>query len=234
MTILHLVRHGHTGLGAARDDGLSDIGVRQSRLLGAWWTRRGLRPGLVAIGTLVRHRQSAETCLAELGGWFPITTEAGLDDYDGEDVLRAHCPELADADAMVQFFARQENPHRAFQRLFAEAVARWIGGAHDGDYREPWPAFRSRCLAALESLAVTTAAQGHEALAIFTSGGPIAVACQAALGIPDDRLLRLDGSLVNGGVTRLGTGPSGGFRLSQFNAASHLEAERDSSLITYR
>ena len=234
MTILHLVRHGHTSLGAARDDGLSELGVRQARLLGAWWMRLGLRPGLVAVGTFARHRQSAEACLAELGGWFPITTEAGLDDFDGEEVLRAHSPELADAGAIVRHFAGHENPHRAFRRLFAEAVARWVGGAHDADYREPWPAFRARCLEALESLAATTAAQGHDAVAIFTSGGPIAVACQAALGIPDGRLLRLNESLANASVTRLGTGPSGGFRLLQLNAAPHLEAERDSTLITYR
>lgn len=234
MTILHLVRHGHVSLGAARGDGLSDLGVRQSRLLGAWWTRVGLRPGLVAVGTFARHRQSADACLAELGGWIPVTTEPGLDDFDAEDLLRAHRPDLADAEALVRFFADHENPHRAFQRLFAEAVARWVGGRHDADYLEPWPAFRTRCLAALDSLAATTAAQGHEALAIFTSGGPIAVACQAALGIPDDRLLRLNSSLVNAGVTRLGTGPSGGFRLLQFNAASHLETERDSTLLTHR
>jgi broad specificity phosphatase PhoE len=234
MTILHLVRHGHTGLGAARIDGLSELGFRQSRLLGAWWARLGLRPGLVAVGTFTRHRQSADACLAELGGWFPVTTEPGLDDFDGEDLLRVHNPALTDPEAIVRYFASHENPHRAFQRLFAEAVGRWVGGAHDDAYLEPWPAFRSRCLEALESLAATTAAQGHEALAIFTSGGPIAVACQAALGIPDDRLLRLIGSLGNAGVTRLGTGPSGGFRLMQFNAVPHLEAERDSTLLTSR
>lgn len=234
MTILHLVRHGHTGLGAARDEGLSETGVRQSRLLGAWWARVGLRPGLVAVGTFARHRQSADACVAGLGGWIPVTTEPGLDDFDGEELLRIHNPALADADAIVRFFGSHENPHRAFQRQFAEAVARWVGGHHDADYVEPWPAFRARCLAAIDSLAATTAAQGHEALAIFTSGGPIAVACQAALGIPDERLLRLIGSLANAGVTRLGTGPSGGFRLLQFNAASHLEAERDSTLLTYR
>lgn len=233
MTTLHLVRHGQASLGAADYDRLSALGERQSALLGAWWRQVGLVPAAASVGAHRRHRESAQACLAALGATLALSEEPGLDEFDGEDVLRVHRPDLADGEAIQGFFAREDSPARAFQSLFGAAVARWVGGGHDADYREPWPAFRARVLEALGSVAERARSQGHAEVVVFTSGGPITVACQAALGIPDARILDLNWSLFNAGVTQVHAG-SRGLRIGPVNAVSHLELARDPTLLTHR
>ena len=233
MTTIHLVRHGQASLGAADYDRLSATGVRQSELLGRWWKQLGMRFDAVAIGSHRRHRDSALACLAALGVPFDPAEDAALDEFDGEAVLRAHRADLADGGAIERFFASEAEPARAFQSIFGAAVVRWVGGEHDGDYGEPWPAFRSRCLGAFEAIVRRAKDEGHANVAVFTSGGPITVACQAALGIPDARVLSLNWALLNAGVTRI-RAASSGLRLAQFNAVPHLEVAGDDSLLTHR
>jgi broad specificity phosphatase PhoE len=234
VTILYLVRHAQASFGGADYDRLSDVGRRQAALLGDWWKRTGVRLNGVATGSQLRHRQSAEACLQAMGET-GITPEIDpeLNEYDHDDVLRRHRPDLGDAAALQRFLAGEKEPRRAFHRVFAAAVERWVGGAHDADYREPWPAFRARCAGALEALALRAQGEGRVATAVFTSGGPITVVCQVALGIPDARILDLNWALLNAGVTQVRS-RSSGLRLSQFNSVSHLDLACDASLITYR
>ena len=114
--------------------------------------------------------------------------------------------------------------------LFEQAVARWVGGAHDAEYAETWPAFRARGKAALATL-LDALPQGSDAL-VFTSGGPIAALAQDLLHIPDSDGFRLNWGLVNCGVTKLVRGRDG-LRLSTFNGHAHFEGEH-ASLVTYR
>jgi broad specificity phosphatase PhoE len=119
---------------------------------------------------------------------------------------------------------------RAFQALFARAVARWTDGAHDAEYSESWPAFRRRSVAALDEIA-RVLARGATAL-VFTSGGPITAICQHLLGTPDREAFRLTWALVNAGVTKVLL-TSRGPVLSTVNDHAHFEGERR-ELITYR
>ena len=145
-----MVRHGQASFGAADYDQLSPTGVEQSRLLGAWFAGSGLRFGAVVTGSLKRHRQTAEACLGALPGapaeW---RTDPGFDEYDHEEVIVRLRPDFADPAAARAALEREANPRRAFQQIFSQAMARWMDGAHDAEYRESWPAFRARCVGAL-------------------------------------------------------------------------------------
>jgi broad specificity phosphatase PhoE len=233
MATFLLVRHGQASLGAADYDRLSELGVRQSALLGEWWKRIGMRFDAVVTGELARHRDSAAACLAAMQSAPPVTAETAFDEYDAWDVLRVHRPDFRDGEAVGHFFAREANPARAFQALFCAAVERWVSGLHDGDYREPWPAFRGRVLEGFRALAAGARGEGRSSVAVFTSGGPITVICQEALGIPDARILELNWALLNAGITQVRSGASG-WRLGLFNAVPHLEVARDASLLTHR
>lgn len=233
MTTIHLVRHGQASLGAADYDQLSALGTRQAALLGRWWQQIGLQPDAVVAGGLKRHGQSAHACLAAMGRACEVSIDPGFDEFDGEDILRVHRPDLGDAQAVRRFLDQAAHPARAFQAAFGAAVQRWVGGAHDADYAQPWPAFRHRVLAALHAQVQAAAHAGHASVAVFTSGGPIAVACQAALGVPDAHVLDLNWPLFNAGVTQLRAG-AGGLRLRHFNAVPHLEVVREVALLTHR
>ena len=234
MTTIYLVRHAQASFGGTDYDRLSEVGLRQAALLGQWWKRIDVRLDGVRSGAQLRQRQSARACLEAMGSAdIDPEIDAALNEYDHDEVLRRHRPDLGDAAALARFLAGEKEPRRAFHRVFAQAVERWIGGAHDADYRESWTAFRARCTQALQALAAGAKSEGRGATAVFTSGGPITVACQAALDIPDARILDLNWSLLNAGVTQLRASRAG-LRLAHFNSIAHLEVAGDRALVTYR
>ncbi len=229
---LYLVRHGQASFGAADYDVLSPLGERQSRLLGAWLKRCAIRPDALASGRMRRQLDTARLCAAESGGppeadWL---VGDGLGEYDHESVVARYRPDYADPAAMRADLARSDNPRRAFHEMYVQAVARWTGGAHDADYREPWPAFRGRVLGGLRAL---TALDARSVWA-FTSGGPITAICQHLLSLPDSSAFTLNWPLVNAGITRLRFDGRGMVSLATFNAHPHLDETGDPGLLTYR
>jgi broad specificity phosphatase PhoE len=232
-----LVRHGQASFGAADYDRLSAHGVEQSRLLGQWFAGCKLAAGQVVTGSLKRHRQTAEACLAALPGapaaaeW---RTDAGFNEYDHVEVLQKHAPQLTDPIAAKDALASEADLKKSFQKIFAQAMARWMGGHHDGDYRESWPAFRARCVGAARRI-VENAGAVQGAILVFTSGGPIAAICQELLGIPNERAAMVNFSLANSSVTRLlFSGKDGRISLSYLNNFAHLEQTGEAECVTYR
>lgn len=234
MTVVYLVRHGQASFGADDYDRLSPLGGEQARLLGDWATECGFRVDRVVLGTACRHRRSAERCLAAHGSGPPARdwiVEPGFDEFDHHDVLVRFRPELAEPGALGRLLAQSDHPRRAFQHLFAGAVARWVGGGHDPDYRESWRAFQQRCRSALDRLMAM--ADPAREVWVFTSGGPITALLQGLLAIPDARIFDLNWTLVNAGVTQL-RGRPGRISLGYLNSRAHLERQRRPELITYR
>ncbi len=229
MRELLLIRHGQASFGAEDYDQLSPIGEQQSSLLGEWLAACGPAPELVAVGPRLRHRDTASLCLQAAGLSSPSVLFPGLDEFDHHEILARQRPDLAGPGALRAELKQDTDPHRAFQRLFADAVARWIDGRHDAEYSVPWPAFRANVLDTLEQLAKHPARN----LWAFTSGGPIAVIASALLEAPVARTFKLSWPLVNTGVTRLRLS-SRGATLMTYNTWPHLERVNDTRLVTLR
>lgn len=232
---IHLVRHGQASFGADDYDELSALGHEQGRILGRWHAAGSERFDLVALGGLKRHRQTAEAWAAQLAEAAPAEADwivdPGLDEYDHREMmLRAH-PEAGDLAGLQRWLADTAPSRRAFQELFSTAMARWMSGRHDTEYRESWPHFRDRCVGALEALVAR--AGPSRRLVVFTSGGPISAVCQHLLDLPAARAAELNWSLMNGAVTKLFYRP-GRLSLSSLNNHSHLERSGDPALLTYR
>ena len=234
---IYLVRHGQASFGAADYDKLSATGVEQARLLGSWFASCRQRFGQSVTGSLRRHRETAEACLGALPDPLKpgqILADPDFDEYDHTEVLVRHRPGFADTEAANAALARHDNPRRVFQQIFDDAMARWMGGQHDAEYRESWPAFRARCVGALQRL-VAQAGSAQSAI-VFTSGGPIAAICQELLGFPDRRAAELNFALVNSAVTKLlyRSGEPERVSLSYLNNFAHLEQTGQAQTITYR
>lgn len=231
---VYLVRHGQASFGAADYDQLSPRGEEQGRILGRWHQQQGLGIDAIALGGLKRHRQTAEAWAAERSGapapalW---TVDPGFDEYDHREMLmRAH-PEAKDEAGLKRWLAESAPSRDAFQQIFAAAMARWMSGQHDDDYRESWPSFHGRCIGALEALVAR--AGSSKRLMVFTSGGTISAIVQSLLDLPALRVAELNWSLVNGGVTKLFYQGSR-LSLSSLNNYSHFEQTGDAGFITYR
>jgi broad specificity phosphatase PhoE len=215
--VVLLVRHGQASFGADDYDVLSDTGWEQGRLLGRWLAACGVAPTAVVQGGMRRHRETAEAA-----GWSGAEVDLGWDEFDHLSVVAAN------RDAPAGDLDRRE-----FQRAFELATTRWTAGGHDGEYAEPWSAFRARVGAALDR-ACARAGSG-DTVVVVTSGGPIGAAC-AALVDPDadDAAFartwrRFNTVLVNSSVTRVVVGSTGA-RLLTFNEHPHLGGDT----LTYR
>lgn len=226
-----LVRHGQASFGAPDYDQLSDIGCEQSRRLGRWFTSTCQKFDLAVTGTQRRHLQTAEYCLAALGSNIPQLIDADLNEYDYREMLVRYDARLATPSALRAVIDAHPNPRRAFQEIFAAAFERWIGATQNNEYRESFLEFRARCLGALRRR--VAAAARSQRIIVFTSGGPISVMIQSALGLADDRVPALNFSLVNAAVTTLLFRPTE-FSLLTLNCFQHLEDSGAARLITYR
>ena len=232
MAELLLIRHGQASFGAADYDQLSPVGEQQSRRLGAWLRETASAPALIASGSLRRHAQTLQQCVDAAGVDAARLTLPGLDELDHVELLQKHRPDLVGHTALSAELKRSDDPQRAFQKIFAAAVARWTGGAHDGDYARGWTDFRTQALAALQALAERATDCDGEIWA-FTSGGPIAVIATELLGVPVQRTFALSWPLVNTGLTRLRLGLRQ-HQLITYNAWPHLAGAAHAALVTHR
>lgn len=234
MSHLYLVRHGQASFGSRDYDQLSPLGHTQAELLGQWLANSGLMPGHVLHGTLKRQKQTAEKCLATwlgsaAGSITPLIDNA-FNEFDHKEVLLRTHPQFGEPGYLEQFLAEQSDGRRAFQKLFAESVTRWVSSRHDSEYTETWQSFRERCVAGLFR-AADAAQQGD--VWIFTSGGPIAAIMQYTLGLSIETMLDLNWTILNGSISHF-THRQGRTRLRQFNSVSHLTLAERPDLHTYR
>ncbi|MDE2156020.1 MAG: histidine phosphatase family protein [Xanthomonadaceae bacterium] len=229
MGSLLLIRHGQACFGSADYDRLSPLGELQSQRLGQWLKQAGQAPDLIAVGPLRRHAQTADLCVAAAAVTAPRIMVADLDEIDHEEILARHRPDLATAAQLSAEMAGAGDPHRAFQRLFAAAVARWVSGEFDGEYTRSWGAFRAATLQGLQALA----AHGARTIWAFTSGGTIAVMVNALVGAPAGQAFALSWPLVNTSLTRIRTGAQR-HSLVSYNSWPHLEHADAGHLVTHR
>jgi broad specificity phosphatase PhoE len=230
--MIYLIRHAQASFGADDYDALSPLGLEQARVLGEALATRlhGAGDLQVWCGAMKRHRQTAEGCLAALAREHALEVHAGFNEFDHEQVIAVFEPRYATRGTMQAELRSAADPARAFQAMFLQAMARWTGGAHDADYVESWPAFRARCVAALQQVA---AALPREATAlVFTSGGTLAALCQELLGLDIEAALRLNWRFANAGITKLATGRDGP-RLLTLNEHGHFEGA-NAPLLTFR
>ena len=206
------------------------MGIRQAQVLGNSLRHRVPQVDAVISGAMKRHQQTAEQCLTHMGRPSQWQEDPGWNEYDHEQVIHAHKPAYRNRALMMADLARTLQPRRAFQKMFSEAVERWMSGEYDQDYAESWVQFEQRCIGALKQL-VEQLGPSKTAL-VFTSGGPISAVSQDLLQIPATNIFKLNGTLANCGVTKL-IYSERGIYLSSLNEHTAFEGEY-AELITYR
>ena len=236
MASLFIVRHAQASFLAENYDLLSPIGEAQSRLLGEYWAARNLCFDRVCAGPRVRHRDTVKCVRAayeRAGLGFPeVQVIPDFDEYPAEAVMKFGLPLLLEADPRVQdlhaAFLHSDQPHdrrATFQRLFEVVVAQWAHGGLQLEGVETWPEFCFRVNAGLNQF---LSAGG--CAAIFTSGGPAAVALQRALDLSPQRTLQASWMVRNSSWSEF-VYSANRFTLGSFNAHGHIA---EPSHLTYR
>jgi broad specificity phosphatase PhoE len=239
MSVLVLVRHGQASFLEEDYDKLSTIGQTQSRQLGEYWARRGVRFDRVISGPRVRQKHTAELVgegFREAGlPWPDAEIVPEFDEFQFGGILESFLPQLMETNTHVrELMADYENAEsmpdkkKKFQKAFEAIVDLWISGQLKSSDVESWPAFVNRVRKGIHDI-VSTNGSGSR-IAVFTSGGPTAVSMKVALNLADQDSIQLAWQLRNGAITEfLYSGNR--FTLSSFNNVSHLD---DPELWTYR
>jgi len=231
MGSIYLIRHGQASFGSENYDQLSELGERQATRLGQVLNQRLPKFDTVIMGSLYRHQQTAVNCLAEFGqnlDQVNLKIDAGWNEYDHRNVLAQLNPEFATAAGTTEFIRKQENPKVAFEKIFNDAMARWISNEDGTGYTELWNSFTSRVDKAMQEVLTHPA----KSIAVFTSGGPISLVAQSLLGVPQDKIMDMNWTLMNCGVTKLVSTGSRVF-VASLNEHTHFEGAENKHFITY-
>jgi broad specificity phosphatase PhoE len=238
MSHIILVRHGQASFLEENYDQLCANGEAQSRLLGEYWSRRGVLLGAAYSGPRIRQQATARIVgdayrSASLD--FPGTVVMNeFDEYQAETVLSKCLPQLLPANAEIAELHRayrdSESGERrkTFQKLFETVISKWVAGEVTAPGIESWQDF---CLRVERGLAQVVRGTSPAATAVvFTSAGPIAVAIRRALHLSAEDTLQLTWMSRNASFSSfLASGER--FTLSTFNAHPHLDGN---GLLTYR
>ncbi len=229
MSRIILVRHGQASFGKKEYDRLSDLGRTQAGHVGRALAERGVRPSRIITGSMRRQGDTA-AALREAAGWtVPIVTDDAWDEYAHGPILTAYKPAYRSMTVMKADLARTLRPMRAFDEMYAVAMARWVTGEHAADYDEPFEAFGERVTAGLRSVAEDLGRT--ETAVVVSSAGAISWVTASALEGGPAVWTRLQRVLANASVTTMTVGASGPL-LRTFNDTSHFDHHPD--LLTLR
>jgi broad specificity phosphatase PhoE len=239
MSRVVLVRHAQASFLEPNYDKLCATGEVQARLLGEYWTRRGVLFSRAWSGPRVRQVQTArmvEEAYRRLGREFPevaVMNEFG--EYQAEAVLKLGLPQALEKSQGIrhlhQVFEHAKDTDerkRSFQQMFEAVIGMWVSGELAIDGVESWQDFCARVDRGIATIVNSTTPAGDSV--VFTSGGPIGVVMRRALNLSDANTLQLTWMSRNASFTEFLSSGSR-FTLSTFNAHPHIE---DEALLTYR
>lgn len=217
-----MVRHGQASFGSEDYDCLSSIGEHQSVRLGQYFARQHLVFDRVLIGTMRRHRQTAERIFSGMGAHLPWEALPGLDEYDFESLFRAaslQYPELSEA---------ATGGRKEYYRGLKRVLHLWANDQISALVRESWHEFQARVADVRRRLQTDR----RERVLVITSGGVIGAHTQQVLSAPPSTAIELNLQIHNSSVSRYYFGDSG-FALAGFNGLPHLDLRLDRDLVTY-
>ncbi|HYL74979.1 MAG TPA: histidine phosphatase family protein [Bryobacteraceae bacterium] len=239
MALLTLVRHGQASFLKENYDKLSELGERQSRILGEYWLRTGAVFDQVYQGPACRHLRTGEM-VADVyrqagAGWSDAVTLPELNEYAGIEVVRTFLPGLMEThedirvmEAEFRQAGEQDVAFRLFDKLFARITRMWVNEELDSPDIEPWKDFCARIDRGIGR--IREGAGKNSRIVAFTSGGVIAATVRAALDLSPQKTLETSWTSRNASYTEFLFSPER-FSLSSFNNHPHLE---DEELLTYR
>jgi broad specificity phosphatase PhoE len=239
MGTLIIVRHGQASFHEEVYDKLSPLGEEQARRLGQYWVEHDIQIDRAISGPLLRQRRSAELVREEFdkaGKPFPeIAIDDALAEMPAEQLAKRFMPQLCADDAeclaLVQDYMASEDKkdkERFFQKPFEKLMAKWASKEYHDDAIETFDFFVDRVKKSFG--AIMSGGANGQRVAVFTSGGPTAIAMQLALNTSFESTMELIWQIRNASLTEF-MFTEGRFTLNTFNNVAHL---REPELWTYR
>ena len=222
MAEIILVRHGQASFGADNYDQLSELGFAQSQWLGEYLKQLDRPCDRVVMGSMARHRQTADGVLAGLGATIAPEVHPGLDEYDFQGLL----------DPLRARFGHQwcdtGHARRDYFHNMKRALGYWMSGDIDSDGRDSWVSFCQRIGEALD----TVCGGGGRRTLVVTSGGPVSVILGQVLSLAPQQICALTLQIKNTSTSTLLYNRVD-LTLDSFNDVGHLQSPEKRQHITF-
>ena len=169
MAAIYLIRHGQASFGKADYDQLSELGIKQAKILGKHWQSLA-KPDKFYSGDLLRHGQSLEHFLVGYQeSESPVIIHSGFNEFDHIDILKRYKPQWGDFAKMSTTMAKQQEVNKQIPKEFFLAIQRWVSSDKSGEYKESWQQFKTRCISALQQIITQTLADKKMSAASLSS-----------------------------------------------------------------
>lgn len=211
MGYLYLIRHGQPILGLDSYDNLCEHGRIQSERLGEFLCTRGIHFDYAYAGTLKRQQDTARIIARlyrEQDRTFPeILIHPGFDEIDFVAVIGGIASRMQEDDQefralfphVVQAFQKPWSERiKLFERFYLKIFNAWVMNLYQDHGWISWEEYRLKVLATMEDM------RKHgklERIAIFTSGTPIGLYVQQALGLSLEKMMEVVAFLYHTNVT---------------------------------
>ena len=221
MARLYLVRHAQASFGHENYDQLSELGYKQSAYIPKHF-ENDVQNGISVLyrGDMKRHQQTAEHSYADIS---PVILP-GLNEFNHEDVLKVHRPEIADRDKAIALVMSQPNPKKFVEDEFDMAMDKWMMEEGTSSYVESFKHFKERTLDAFSKMIADARKEKHKDVIAISSGGVISLLVGHILDLPQSKLASINTIIANTSVTGLLFNDNK-ITLRYFNNYSHLPKE---------
>jgi broad specificity phosphatase PhoE len=240
MGTIWLIRHGQACFGADEYDVLSTTGFRQAEALGRYFARSKTGFDAVYTGTLKRQADTARRAMAlacnassptRQSPWEPAILPE-FNEYDFMAIINSQLPALVAEDPSFREKSQKIFTDDAtFVALFSILFKRWTSGQYDIPGAETFEQYRTRIHRGISRI-IAENGTGRQ-IAVFTSGGVIAVMVQRALNLSMAVTMEMGWQICNASITRF-VYDENKLTMAGFNSVAHLRMDPDQDLITYR
>lgn len=224
MAKLYLVRHAQASFGMEDYDNLSAMGIQQSTHIPKHFDIASGKVYALYRGDMKRHLQTVANSFGEM----EHIVDAGLNEFDHENVLRVHRPEIADREVAAKLVMSQPNPKRFLEEEFDISMMKWMSEEGTSSYNESFKVFSERTLNTLNEIIARARKEKQKEVVAVTSGGVISFLAAHILGAPLNKIPALNLSVVNTSVTSF-VFDDKRISLGYFNNYSHLPKD----MVTY-
>ncbi len=234
MTDLYFIRHGQASFGARDYDRLSQLGIRQTRLLADYLLDMEAYFPIIFSGTKKRQLETAQIIesrlkKSEVGVSLRILPE--LDEFDAMTYLN-HCKNemIQDDPAFIEELDRSLTDYRFFQEVFIKILEQSLIEKNQSVPAENFRSFKERVSRGIRT--IINESKNYKKAAVVTSGGVLALVMQMALGLSDAETVKRVWYFYNASISVFYvTNDCLEVRLD--NSVVHLRLLDDPQLLTY-
>lgn len=240
MGAIWLIRHGQACFGADEYDALSATGFRQAQALGRYFARSKITFDAVYTGSMKRQTDTAKRAMAytcneptpiRQSPWVPAILPE-FNEYDFMAIINSQLPSLVAEDPTFREKSKKIFTDDAtFVALFGLVFKRWASGRYDIPGAETFEQYKNRIYRGISRIIAENGTDRQ--IAVFTSGGVIAVMVQKALNLSMAITMETGWQICNASISRL-IYDEKKLTLNGFNSVAHLRMDPDQDLITYR